>query len=107
MPDDLNFANFRHVAEVFALGFSKQFGGIDFRHIEWRELPGRFARRRFLEDEIFVLIDVTRGLTSHILHRATSCSSASFILRTERSLSPTRPTPVSNIERGVSSVQHP
>jgi len=39
-------------------------------------------------------------------HRVTSCSSTSFILRTPRSLSATRPTAVSIMERVVSSVQH-
>ena len=43
MADDLDLAHFRHVAEIFSFGRTQQFGRLDFRHVERRQLPGGLA----------------------------------------------------------------
>src|SRR6267378_8140038 len=107
VTDDFDLADFGHVAEILALLLAEQLRCVNLRDIERRQLPRRFAGRRLFENQSFVLADVTRRFASHALrrHRATSSGSASF-LRTERSLSATRPTAVSIMERVVNSVQH-
>src|SRR6266404_9989246 len=108
VTDDFDLADFGHVAEILALLLAEQLRCVNLRDIERRQLPRRFAGRRLFENQSFVLADVTRRFASHVLrrHLATSSGSSSFILRTERSLSATRPTAVSIIARVVSSVQH-
>src|SRR6266478_2739210 len=107
VTDDFDLADFGHVAEILALLLAEQLRCVNLRDIERRQLPRRFAGRRLFENQSFVLADVTRRFASHVLrrHRATSSGSAS-LLRTERSLSATRPTAVSIIERVVNSGQH-
>src|ERR1700676_2528300 len=107
VADDFDLADFGHVAEILALLLAQQLRCVNLRDIERRQLPCRFSGRRLLENQSFVLADVTRRFASHVLrrHRATSSGSAS-LLSTERSLSATRPTAVSIIERAVNSVQH-
>ena len=107
VANDFDLAHFGHVAEIFSLRCTEKLRSIDFRHIERRQLPRGLARRRLLEDQAFVLIDVERGLASHVLHRATSSTpSSSLADRADRSLSATSPTAVSIAPRVVSSVQH-
>src|SRR6266849_4649151 len=108
VADDFDLADLGHVAEILALLLAQQLRRIHFGDIERRQLPRGFARRRLLENQSFVLADVTRGFAGDVLrlHLTTSSGSGSFIFRTERSLSATRPTAVSIIERVVNSVQH-
>src|ERR1700674_5493090 len=105
VADDFYLAHLRHVAEILPILLAEQLRRIHFRNIERRQLPGRLSGRRLFEDQSFVLADVTRRFASHVLrrHLATSSGSASFMFLTERSLSATRPTAVSIIERVVNS----
>ena len=68
VADDFNLADFRHVAQILALGFAQEFCGVDFGDVEGRKFPGGFAGRGFFEDEAFVLADVAGGFASHVLH---------------------------------------
>jgi hypothetical protein len=81
VADDFDLAHFGHIAEILALLLAEQFRRIYFRDIERRQLPRRFAGRRFLENQSFVLADVTRGFAGDVLrrHLTTSCST-SFIV---------------------------
>src|SRR5258708_4572884 len=107
MADDFYLADFGHVAEILPLLLTQQLRRINFGDIERRQLPRRFSRRRLFENQSFVLADVTCRFASHVLHRhLTTSSGSASLLSTERSLSATRPTPVSIIERVANSVQH-
>src|SRR5258707_51089 len=99
MANDFDLADFRHITEILTLLLAKQLSRIYFRDIERWQFPSCLARRRLFKNQAFVLINVTRRFTSDFLHRATFSGSVSFILRIERSLSATRPTAVSIIDR--------
>src|SRR5215470_17754678 len=94
MSDDFDFADLGHHAQVLALGAPKKFRGVDFRDIQRRQLPRSLARRRLLEDQPFVLIDVTGGFRGGMLHRTTS-SIACSPRGSSASLSASTPTAVS------------
>src|SRR6476619_2937181 len=74
MPDDLDFADLRHGAQVLARAVPQQFPGVNIGHIQRRQLVGALARRGFLENQALVLIDVPRGFLDRA-HRATSAGS--------------------------------
>src|SRR5262249_14812144 len=103
VANDFNFADFRHVSQIFTLRRTQQLGGIYLRDIERRQLPGCFSGRRFFEDQALILADVARGFARHVLHRATSSASAAG---SPASLSANMPTAVSIALRVVISVQH-
>src|SRR5579862_552988 len=105
MANDFDLAHFRHVTEVFSFSSAEQCGGVYCGHIEGRKLPRGFARRRFLEDQAFVLIDVAGSFARLVPHRATS-SASSFAGRSEALLSSSNPAAASIAVRVVSSVQH-
>ncbi len=80
VADDLDLADLGHLAQVFARVVAEQFGGIDFRHVERRQLVGLLAGRRLLEDQAFVLADVGGGFLDLVVrvHSATSFAAASI-----------------------------
>ena len=55
VADDFDLAQLGQQARRFAVRIAEQRRGIDFRHVERRQLVGLLARRGLLEDEAFVL----------------------------------------------------
>ncbi len=52
VSDNLDLAHFRHAAEIFSFCRAQNLGGIHFRHVQRRQLPGGLACGRFLEDQV-------------------------------------------------------
>ena len=80
VADDFDLADLGHLAQIFARLLAQQFGRIDLRHVERRQLVSLLAGRRLLEDEAFVLADVGgrfRDLLVQV-HSATSFATASI-----------------------------
>ena len=55
MADDFDLAQLRQQARRLAVRIAQQRCGVNFRHIERRQLVSLLARRRLLEDQAFVL----------------------------------------------------
>ncbi len=80
VADDFDLAHLGHVAQVLASLIAEQRFGIDFRHVQRRQLVSLLAGRRLLEDESFVLTNVRGGFLDLVveLHYATSFTAASI-----------------------------
>jgi hypothetical protein len=69
VADDLYFADFGKIAEVFAFLFAEKFACVDVWDIEWRQFVCGFTGRGLLEDKVLVLADVTRRFAGEVLHQ--------------------------------------
>ena len=64
-----DFAHFGEAFDAFlAMMCAKRFGWFRGRHIQWRQFERALSRRRFLEDQSFVLIYVPRHFSDCFVH---------------------------------------